>query len=50
VPWLILKEEVGIEIDYINLKDDFFLDFDDLKNKLDSNVVAISLTHVSNVT
>lgn len=50
VPWLILKEEIGIEIEYIWIKDDFSLDFDDLENKLDDKVKVVSLTHVSNVT
>lgn len=50
VPWLILAEEIWVEIDYININDDFSLDFDDLENKLDSNVKSISITHVSNVT
>jgi len=50
VPWLILKEEIWIEIEYIKIKDDFSLDLEDLKSKLDSKVKAISITHVSNVT
>ena len=50
VPWLILKEEVGIEVEYIGVKDDSSLDFDDLEKKLDDRVKAVSLTHVSNVT
>ncbi len=50
VPWLILKEEIWIEIEYIKIKDDFSLDLEDLKTKLDSKVKAISITHVSNVT
>ncbi len=49
VPWLILKEEIWIELDYINIKGDFSLDFDDLEKKLDSRVKAVSITHVSNV-
>jgi len=50
VPWLILKEEIWIEIEYIKLKDDFSLDLDDLKSKLTHKVKAISITHISNVT
>lgn len=50
VPWLILKEEIWIEIDYIKIKEDYSLDLDDLKNKLDQNVKVVSITHVSNVT
>lgn len=50
VPWLILKEEIGIEIDYVNVTDEFTLDMNDLKNKLTPDVKILSLTHVSNVT
>lgn len=50
VPWLILKEELWIEVDYITIKDDFSIDLDDLKSKLDDRVKVISITHVSNVT
>ena len=50
VPWLILAEEIWIELDYIKVKDDFSLDFDDLEKKLDAKVKAVSITHVSNVT
>lgn len=50
VPWLILKEEIWIEIDYININKDYSLDLDDLKNKLDNKVKVVSLTQVSNVT
>jgi cysteine desulfurase/selenocysteine lyase len=50
VPWLILKEEIGIEVEYIAVKDDFSLDLEDLERKLDDRVKVVSLTHVSNVT
>ncbi|NDK08999.1 aminotransferase class V-fold PLP-dependent enzyme [Candidatus Gracilibacteria bacterium] len=50
VPWLILKDEIGIEIEYINVDEDFNLDLDDLRSKLDENVKIVSVTHVSNVT
>ncbi|MDD2566247.1 MAG: cysteine desulfurase [Candidatus Gracilibacteria bacterium] len=50
VPWLILKEEIGIEIDYIGIKPDFSLDFDDLERKLTPEVKLVSLTYASNVT
>jgi cysteine desulfurase / selenocysteine lyase len=50
VPWLILKEEIGIEIEYVKVTDNFEVDFDDLKSKIDEKVKIISLTHVSNVT
>ncbi|USN58102.1 MAG: aminotransferase class V-fold PLP-dependent enzyme [Candidatus Peribacteria bacterium] len=50
VPWLILAEEVGVEVEYIRVHEDFSLDFEDLASKLDDRVKAVSLTHVSNVT
>ncbi len=50
VPWLILKEEVGIEVEYIELNSDYSLNLDDLKSKLDERVKVVSITHVSNVT
>lgn len=50
VPWLILKEEIWIEIEYVKVNEDFSLNFDDFQEKLDDTVKAVSLTHVSNVT
>ncbi|MFK7780173.1 MAG: aminotransferase class V-fold PLP-dependent enzyme [Candidatus Gracilibacteria bacterium] len=50
VPWLILKEEIGIDIEYINVDENYDLDFDDFEKKYDENVKVISLTHVSNIT
>ena len=50
VPWLILKEEMWLEVEYIKVKEDFSLDYDDLESKMDSKVKAVSITHVSNVT
>lgn len=50
VPWLNLKEKIGIEIDYVWIKDDFSLDMDDFKSKYDEKVKIISFTQVSNVT
>lgn len=50
IPWLILKESIWIEIEYIKIDKDFNLDLDDFKNKYDEKVKIISFTHVSNVT
>ena len=50
VPWLILKEEIWIEVDYIKINDDYSLNLEDLKSKLDDKVKVVSMTHVSNVT
>jgi cysteine desulfurase/selenocysteine lyase len=50
VPWLILKEEIGIEIEYVDVDENYDLDFDDFKKKYDEKVKVISITHVSNIT
>jgi cysteine desulfurase/selenocysteine lyase len=47
---LILKEDYGIEVEYITIKDDYSLDMDDLSQKLDDRVKIVSLAHVSNTT
>jgi cysteine desulfurase/selenocysteine lyase len=50
VPWLILKEEIWIEIEYVKVTDNFDLDLEDFKSKLDEKVKVVSFTQVSNVT
>lgn len=50
VPWLIAKETVGIEVEFIGLSEDFGLDFQDLEAKLTPDVRVVSLTAASNVT
>ncbi len=50
VPWLNLKEKIGIEVEFIAIKDDFSLDMDDFEKKYDDKVKVISFTQVSNVT
>lgn len=50
VPWLILKEDYGINVEFISVKEDYSLDFDDLENKLNERVKVVSLVHVSNTT
>jgi len=50
VPWLILQDEIWIEIEYVEVDSEFNLNLDDFKNKYDENVKVISFTHVSNVT
>jgi len=47
---LILKEQIGIEIEYIKIDKDYNLDLEDFKKKYDEKVKVISLTQVSNVT
>ena len=50
VPWLILKEEIGIELEFVNITSNYEIDFEDFEKKYDSSVKVIALTHVSNVT
>ncbi|MDD2907506.1 MAG: cysteine desulfurase [Candidatus Gracilibacteria bacterium] len=50
VPWLILKEEIGIEVEFIGITDNYDLDLADFDEKYDDKVKIISLTNVSNVT
>ena len=50
VPWLILKEEIWIEMDYVKVNDNFDLDIVDFDKKYDEKVKIISFTQVSNVT
>lgn len=50
VPWLILKEEIWIEVEFVRVTQNFDLDLEDFKAKYDEKVKVISLTQVSNVT
>ena len=49
VPWLILKEEIGIHLEYVGVDKNFAIDMVDFKKKYTPEVKIISLTHVSNV-
>jgi cysteine desulfurase/selenocysteine lyase len=48
VPWLMLQEERGIELRYLGITDDYFLDLSDLDRKLDG-AKLLSFTGLSNV-
>lgn len=50
VPWQILAKEIGVEIDFVKVDEDFNLDLVDFQKKYDENVKVVSLTQVSNVT
>jgi cysteine desulfurase/selenocysteine lyase len=50
VPWLILKEEIGIEVEFVKITDNFEIDWQDFEKKYDEKVKVIALTQVSNVT
>ena len=49
VPWQLLAERKGAVLDYISLKDNAYIDMDDLKEKLGREPKLVALTHVSNV-
>jgi len=50
VPWFILKEQIWIELVFVDIDKNYNLDLEDFKNKYDEKVKVISLIHVSNVT
>lgn len=50
VPWLILKEDYGINVEFIGVTDEFDIDYNDFRDKLTDKVKIVSLAHVSNTT
>jgi len=50
VPWLILKDDYGINVEFIGVDDNFGLDYNDFRDKLTDKVKLVSLAHVSNTT
>ena len=48
VPWLMLKESIGIELRYLRVTDDGLLDLSDLEEKVDG-AKLVGVTAVSNV-
>ncbi|MGC8585193.1 MAG: aminotransferase class V-fold PLP-dependent enzyme [Thermoplasmata archaeon] len=48
IPWVRLKH-FNIDVDFINITEEGYLDLEDLKNKLDKRTKIVSLSHVSNV-
>ncbi len=49
LPWLSLKEKIGINIKYIPLNKDGTLKIDYLENLINNNTKVISLAHITNV-
>ena len=49
VPWLILKDEIWIEVEFVWVTENFDLDLDDFEKKYDEKVKVISFTQVSNL-
>jgi cysteine desulfurase/selenocysteine lyase len=49
VPWQLLCAEVGAELRYVAMTDDFRLDLDSLDRELERSPKLVAVTHVSNV-
>jgi cysteine desulfurase/selenocysteine lyase len=49
VPWQLLCREVGAELVYVPIRDDFQLDLDALDRELERGAKLLGVTHVSNV-
>ncbi len=49
LPWIKLREEIGIELQYIPLEDDYSLSLESIQKCISSSVKVISLSHVTNV-
>lgn len=45
-----MAERVGVNIKFVTLDEDYRLDLDDLRNKLDDSVKVVSFQYASNVT
>ncbi len=50
VPWQMLEQKGLIELNFVELNEDFTLDLEDLENKLDSKTKLIALAHATNTT
>ncbi len=50
VPWLILKEDYGINVEFVGVTENFDLDYNDFRDKLTDTVKIVALTQVSNTT
>ena len=50
VPWQMMVNRVGAQIKFVNIDNNYCLDLDDLKNKLDPSVKVVSFQYASNVT
>ena len=50
VPWLILGEDYGINVEFVGVTETFDIDYNDFRDKLTDKVKIVSLAHVSNTT
>lgn len=49
VPWYMLAEERGVQIEYVDVTDDGLLDLEDFDRKLEAGPGLVAFTHMSNV-
>ena len=49
LPWIVLSEEIGFKINYIDLDDNYELSINNVKKAITSNTKVISIAHVTNV-
>lgn len=50
LPWMILSEKFGFGIRFIEISDDYSIDWDDFDKKYDESIKLVACSHVSNVT
>ena len=50
IPWHLVQNQIGIKIIPVNINKEGEIDYDDLKDKINSKTKLIALTHMSNVT
>ena len=49
LPWIVLAEEIGFKIKYIDLDDNYELTLDNVKKSITDKTKVISIAHVTNV-
>ncbi len=49
LPWFELKDEIGLEISYVDLDDDYKVSLDNVRNKITSKTKVISMAYITNV-
>ena len=50
VPWQMIAERVGAKVEFVNIDENYCIDLEDLKKKLDDSVKVVSFQYASNVT
>lgn len=49
VPWFIAQKHMWVEVEFINITDDYQIDMEDFRKKYDEKVKVVSFTRASNV-